>query len=88
MRIGDYLLGNLTTEPLPKIDTGLKSKYTFDNFVQGMEIFRQAGSALQFLKILQQHTTLSLSMVDRTWKDSPIERNWKSNPRKYSKCTG
>ena len=27
--------GSLTTEPLPKIDTGLKSKYTFDNFVQG-----------------------------------------------------
>ena len=27
--------GSLTNEPLPKIDTGLKSKYTFDNFVQG-----------------------------------------------------
>ena len=27
--------GSLATEPLPKIDTGLKSKYTFDNFVQG-----------------------------------------------------
>lgn len=25
----------IANEPLPKIDTGLKSKYTFDNFVQG-----------------------------------------------------
>ena len=53
---------NIANQPLPKIDTGLKSKYTFDNFVQ---IFGRKQQRLQFLKILQQHTTLFLSMVDQ-----------------------
>ena len=46
-----------------------------------MEIFGLKQQRLQFLKILQQLTTLSLSMVDQGLERLTIERNWKSNPR-------
>ncbi len=70
------IIFQVTTEPLPKSDTGQNRGHTFDNFVQGDRNIWAKAAAHGFWK----SCNLSLlSMVDQGGERLTIERNWKSN---------